>query len=326
MKIIYTLLALLLLNSCEMLNLFGGSKGSKDDDPLETTNNEGGGVVAPTGLTLSIPSSSPTLDVTPEITVAGVESGDTVKIYTDSACTTEVATGTASGTTINLTLTTQSAGSYTFYTKRTQAGTSSACSTASVALVISSCPTNFVPIPHNTSYTNSDFCVAKYEMKDVAGTATSQAASTPEISVDLAAATTSCSDLGVGYTLISNSQWQTIARNIEAVASNWDGGVIGTNNLNTGHSDNDPAAICDATQEYINTDCSNSGSEVGFKQKRTHTLSNTEVIWDFSGNVSEWVIDTNTGSTDYGATAFISAITSGSHTATGTLDDSVNRA
>jgi hypothetical protein len=36
--------------------------------------------------------------------------------------------------------------------------------------------------------------------------------------------------------------------------------------------------------------CQNWGS-ADFDQKRTHTLSNDEIIWDFSGNVYEWVKD-----------------------------------
>jgi hypothetical protein len=31
--------------------------------------------------------------MTPELTVSGVESGDTVKVYSDTACTTEVGSG-----------------------------------------------------------------------------------------------------------------------------------------------------------------------------------------------------------------------------------------
>ena len=319
MKNIYPIVILSLFASCEPWNIFGSNTGGPRDSSGSSS------VAKPTGIALLAPTGSPTLDMTPELTISGVESGDTVKVYSDTNCNTEVGTGVATGTSLNIILNSQNPGSYSFYSKRIKGDSSSSCSTASVDIVISACPTNFIPVPHNTDYTNDDFCVAKYEMKDVTGTATSQISGNPEVSINLADATTSCSNLGVGYTLVSNSQWQTIARDIELVSSNWDGGVVGTGNLNTGHSDNDPSVICDATQEYVKTDCNNSGTEPNFKQKRTHRLSNTEVIWDFSGNVSEWVIDTNTGSTDYGTTAYINAITAASHTATGSLLDSVNR-
>lgn len=43
-----------------------------------------------------------------------------------------------------------------------------------------------------------------------------------------------------GYSLITNAQWQTIARNIEQVSANWSGGSVGAGSLNRGHSDSAP--------------------------------------------------------------------------------------
>lgn len=89
---------------------------------------------APSGLALSSPSTSPGNDTTPTITVSGVTSGDTIKLFTDSACSTQVGSGAASGTSINLTSSTLTAGSYSFYANATDpAGNTSTCSTATIA-------------------------------------------------------------------------------------------------------------------------------------------------------------------------------------------------
>ncbi|MGE4133624.1 MAG: hypothetical protein AB7F86_18450, partial [Bdellovibrionales bacterium] len=74
---------------------------------------------APTLITLLNPTTSPDQDTTPQLQVSGVASGDTVKLFTDSACSTQVASGTASGTTINLTTSVLSVGVYKIYANRT---------------------------------------------------------------------------------------------------------------------------------------------------------------------------------------------------------------
>ena len=71
-----------------------------------------------------------------------------------------------------------------------------------------------------------------------------------------------------------------IARDIESVSSNWSGTV-----LNRGNS-NSSAAM-------------NGTNPLSGINKRTHTLSNGQVIWDFAGNVWEWVDDTITQGEQY---------------------------
>ena len=92
---------------------------------------------APSGLALNNPATSPSNDTTPEITVNGVVSGDTVRLFTDSSCSTQVATGTASGTSIDLTSSVLTDGSYDFYAESEDAASNvSSCSTATVAFEI----------------------------------------------------------------------------------------------------------------------------------------------------------------------------------------------
>jgi prepilin-type N-terminal cleavage/methylation domain-containing protein len=155
-----------------------------------------------------------------------------------------------------------------------------------------SCPTGYIKVPGNSLYGTNDFCVMKYEAKTGSGTvaATTQAAGAPQVSITQANAITACSLNGPGYGLISNSEWMTIARNIEGQPTNWTGGSVGSGGLWRGHSDGSPfSALAASTNDndgYFGT-----GNDNPSIERRTHTLSNGEVIWDLSGNVWEWNSD-----------------------------------
>ncbi|QDK44460.1 hypothetical protein DOM22_04455 [Bdellovibrio sp. ZAP7] len=192
------------------------------------------------------------------------------------------------------------------------------------------CPANYVLVPGENGTRQGEFCLAKYEMKiagdadgyqayNVSFVAESRASGTPWRLLNVDQMITSCQALGAGYDLISNTQWNTVARNISAQASNWSSGIVGTGQLNQGNRSNssqEEASVNDAeacvnlsgfTYPAASATCSDT---VWRNFRRTHKLSNGSVLWDLSGGSWEGVKDTypdTYASTD----AFLSAMTDG---------------
>ena len=159
----------------------------------------------------------------------------------------------------------------------------------------SSIPAGFgtwILVPGDPDYGTNDFCVMKYGATNNSGVPASTATGSPWVSISQQDAKTECASLGKGYHLITNDEWMTIATNVAAQDSNWSGGSVGSGEMARGHSDNSPASACAAdandANAYVEGSCT--GSSTGtFNQRRTHTLSNGEVIWDLAGNVHEWI-------------------------------------
>jgi len=59
----------------------------------------------PSALALQSPNYTPAMTATLTVRISGVKNGDTIKLFTNNTCTTQVASGVASGTTIDLTAT-----------------------------------------------------------------------------------------------------------------------------------------------------------------------------------------------------------------------------
>lgn len=154
------------------------------------------------------------------------------------------------------------------------------------------CPTGYIRVPGSPTYGTSNFCVAKYEMKNVSGVATSAAAGTPWGSITRNGARSQCASLGTGYRLISNAEWMTIARNIELDDRNWSGGTVGSGAVNRGNTEDGglQAASTNDNQSCLGTSQSCNLSTWA-RLRRTHWLSNNEVIWDLSGNIREMLYD-----------------------------------
>jgi hypothetical protein len=178
------------------------------------------------------------------------------------------------------------------------------------------CPPHYILVPHKLPYTTRDFCVGKYETKELSESMNfaPSPSRAPVVSIrrDYVNAPfnvgmrVNCQGQGPGFDLISNDQWQTIARDIAGVDSNWSGGVAYSGELNRGHSDGAPANSLAASTD--DDPCFGTGetcsASVWNSQRRTHTLSNGNVIWDFAGNVHEYVSNVSTispGASDYAA-------------------------
>ncbi|HQB50829.1 MAG TPA: prepilin-type N-terminal cleavage/methylation domain-containing protein, partial [bacterium] len=135
------------------------------------------------------------------------------------------------------------------------------------------CPDNWIRVPGNLLYGTHSFCVMKYEAKDDgSGNPVSKADGTPWVNITQLNAKAKCE--AIGAHLITENEWLSIVRNLELQASNWTGGSIGSGQIPRGNSDS--SAAMDGSTELTGVN------------KRTHTLSNGEVIWDLAGNVWEW--------------------------------------
>jgi prepilin-type N-terminal cleavage/methylation domain-containing protein len=152
------------------------------------------------------------------------------------------------------------------------------------------CPSGFIVVPGSSTYGTSDFCVMKYDAKQSSGTVPiSQAVGTPWVGISQADAVTDSANVAgcTGCHLVTESEWLTIAQNVASVASNWSSGTVGSGFIYSGHNDNVPASILAADTNDANG-YSGTGNSSPSNQRRTLTLTNGEVIWDFSGNVWEW--------------------------------------
>jgi len=131
----------------------------------------------------------------------------------------------------------------------------------------------------------------KYEASLSGSNAVSVVASA-KVSLTRASAITYCSNNGAKYSLMDMKHWQTIARNIASVGTNWNGGSVGTNAVNMG---NYGASSASAPSSSDNSSCFGTPSSCSLtvwdKYRRTHALTNGEIIWDMAGNVEEWVSD-----------------------------------
>lgn len=162
------------------------------------------------------------------------------------------------------------------------------------------CPDGYLLMKGDRDFGTLDFCVARFEMKERGGKPVSQAAGQPWMQVSRDQAVALCAGLGPGYALINNEQWQTLARDIEAVAANWSSGQVGAGALNMGNFSTElggavPGDPC-ATEGFPTRfpDCKQGGSP-DFARKRDHLLSSGETIWDLGGNTGEWT-STSVGS------------------------------
>ena len=156
----------------------------------------------------------------------------------------------------------------------------------------SDCPSGYIPVPGSARYGQDGFCVMKYEAKKVGGKAVSQASLTPWSDLTQEQAIAYSNSACSGCHLISESEWMTLAENILSVDENWTGGEVGNGKVYNGLDQNwygvfavdgDGAASNDDEDGYYGLPSGRDDQE-----RRTYYLTNGEVIWDLSGNYSEF--------------------------------------
>lgn len=151
----------------------------------------------------------------------------------------------------------------------------------------------WVLVPGSSTLGTSNFYVMKYEAKNVGGVPVSQADGAPWVSLRHSAAVTACAALGGGAHLITIAEAQTINRNIETQAANWANGVIGSLISSGGGLKRGNGGITDSTCY----DGADPEYGEGRDTKAKLVLSNGSELWDWSGNVEEWLYSTGANGT-----------------------------
>lgn len=194
-----------------------------------------------------------------------------------------------------------------------------------------SCPSGMIPVPPSPQDGTQGFCVDKYIASSNSGNEQSTASGAPWVSITQYQARAQC--IRAGKHLITEAQWQAIAHNIEQVASNWSTGSVGVLNgssqglpdgLSNSGSSAQTAASAGACSGSVtgNTQNCTTGGGTWYDDMREQKLSNGQTIWDFGGNVWQWVDQTNAA--DYpmynsGSTGWVACSTSGDGTCGNTL-------
>jgi len=170
---------------------------------------------------------------------------------------------------------------------------------------VKACDVNWVKVPGNSSLLVNDFCLMKYEAKNVGGAVVSTPSGIPNESVTQSMASSACSSLGAGYHLIRDREWMAMAFNVVSNPRNWVNGTVGTGCIYAGHmecstspnsahfeaSADDNSGYWNGTMNYssgayncpLATNC-----DRGIETRRTFYLSTGDVLWDVSGNAWEW--------------------------------------
>jgi formylglycine-generating enzyme required for sulfatase activity len=157
-----------------------------------------------------------------------------------------------------------------------------------------SCPSGYIPVSLYTLPSGTvvpAFCVMQYDAQNGGnGIAASANSGTPLVNVTWQQAAASCN--AAGSQLITENQWLSIAHQITSVASNWSGGSVGSGFVYSGHNDNSPANALPAPISPTSDGYTGTGNSSPSNQRRTLTLPNGQIIWDFAGNVWQWVAQT----------------------------------
>ena len=136
----------------------------------------------------------------------------------------------------------------------------------------------------------------------------------PVANTSLENARNHCSALGSNYHLITNEEWMTIARNLEQQPNNWTGGSVGSGKIKVGNTGTSvggyflggsQASAIPVVWDGVNytnykplidfVGVNSSRSKRGQDSSARLVLSTGDEVWDFSGNMLEYVNKTLPG-------------------------------
>jgi formylglycine-generating enzyme required for sulfatase activity len=149
----------------------------------------------------------------------------------------------------------------------------------------------------------------RFEAKEQSSRIVSEPDGLPLVNVTREEANAKCQSVSPYYRLMSNTEWQAMARKTEYLLSNWDDTDT---YMRRGHSDNDPSQPLAASNNNwpcFGTDTGATEGTACDTQWRYLRTDNFSRVWDIAGNVAEWVSDnyTVTGTPD--ADSYIAQIT-----------------
>jgi formylglycine-generating enzyme required for sulfatase activity len=172
------------------------------------------------------------------------------------------------------------------------------------------CPKKYFEVTADSDLGTSKFCVMSFEAKVANGFTLSTHENPPVVNIPRDGANgaiAKCESIGPYHHLVSNAQWQALARYIANDSYNyWDYDNGGTG-IPTGHSDNEPSSAQAASGDTgSGRECFNTGSNEEIDtannsrrckngrsqepQARYFDRDRTD-LWDFAGNAAEWVQD-----------------------------------
>jgi len=223
----------------------------------------------------------------PTLAIGSIKNGDTVKLFTDSACTVEVGRqeNTTASTTVEVATNTLAKGTYTFYAASVnREGHQSACSTASATYEFAQCREMYVLVAADPALGTGNFCMMATEAKQGENDIPIPAYAEQPWWITPQQAKDACRSVGEGCDIFSNIEWVAAAKQIEAHPANWSNGAVGDGYLNQGHM------MCNPNHSLSIEDPTDPWDQVvdpgRFEQRRTFYLP-TGIVWDFAGNSAE---------------------------------------
>ena len=170
------------------------------------------------------------------------------------------------------------------------------------AVILLVCPAGYLYVAGDSALGTKPFCVMQHEARDDGDPVASDSSrgDSPWEPNDFEEAFEGCANLppplnpdlwGGDFSLITNAQWVAITDNIASVGENFDDNSTPNDDtddfLYPGHSDNNPSSVLNITNPNDNEDGTAGNNTSG--QKRTFKLATGGVLWDFAGNLAEWV-------------------------------------